>query len=85
MMVTELVDTFVKVTSWLTQKQSSPEIKTRVYERYGPGERVVSVTKAFDIHQCTVFVLLKEAGYVGGKLLKSIKPTSPRFDNLLGS
>ena len=54
-------------------------------ERYKAGEPVVSITKEFDIHGCTVFVILKKAGVNRRNLLKSVKPTSLRLDELLGN
>jgi len=62
------------------QKRLSLEIKTKVIERYKAGEPVVSITKEFDIHRCTVFVILKKAGVNRRNLLKSVKPTSLRLD-----
>ena len=44
------------------QKRLSDEIKTQVVERYKAGETALSIAAAFDIHRCTVFVIIKKAG-----------------------
>jgi hypothetical protein len=44
------------------QKRLSVEIKTQVVERYKAGETVLSIAAAFEIHRCTVFLIIKKAG-----------------------
>ena len=51
------------------QKRLSVEIKTQVVERYKTGETALSIAAAFDIHRCTVFVIIKKAGVCRRKTL----------------